>query len=231
MQKRSARFFLVAPALALVWVTALAQQYPTKPIRVVVGGSPDAVPRILGPKLTESWGQQVIVDQRGGGGGTIAAEIVARAPADGHTLLLSTATHMMSVNFYKVSYNMARDFAPVTQLAYTTFVLSVHPSLPARSVKELMNYEKSGKFTRREKIALRYADAILYDPAQADDKLWADLHAEFNEPELVELGYWVGFTFGGQRWLKTLSTKQGEFAAFLEKKNKSKAQMNADARR
>ena len=83
---------------------------------------------------------------------------------------------------------------------------------------ELMNYEKSGKFTRREKIALRYADAILYDPAQADDKLWADLHAEFTEPELVELGYWVGFTFGGQRWLKTLSTKQGEFVAFLEKK-------------
>ena len=78
-----------------------------------------------------------------------------------------------------------------------------------------MRYEKSAKFTQREKLALRYADAIMYDPAQADDKLWAELHAEFSEPELVELGYWIGFTFGGQRWLKTLSTKQGEFEAHL----------------
>ena len=83
---------------------------------------------------------------------------------------------------------------------------------------ELMRYEQSEKFTRREKIALRYADAIMYDPAQADDALWRDLHAEFSEPELVELGYWVGFTFGGQRWLKTLGTRQGEFAATLAKK-------------
>ena len=78
-----------------------------------------------------------------------------------------------------------------------------------------MNYEKSARFTGREKIALRYADAILYDPARADDALWRQLHGEFTEPELVELGYWIGFTFGGQRWLKTLATKQGEFEAFL----------------
>jgi alkylhydroperoxidase family enzyme len=82
---------------------------------------------------------------------------------------------------------------------------------------ELLRYEKSSRFTRREKLALRYADAIMYDPAQADDEMWSDLHAEFSPPELVEIGYWIGFTFGGQRWLKTLSTRQGEFAAFLEK--------------
>ena len=81
-----------------------------------------------------------------------------------------------------------------------------------------MQYEKSERFTRREKVALRYADAIMYDPAQADDALWTDLHIEFTEPELVELGYWIGFTFGGQRWLKTLSTKQGELEASLKKK-------------
>jgi alkylhydroperoxidase family enzyme len=81
---------------------------------------------------------------------------------------------------------------------------------------ELMQYGKSEKFTPREKLALRYADAIMYDPAQADDKLWAELHAEFSEPQLVELGYWVGFTFGGQRWLKTLSTRQGELEASLK---------------
>ncbi len=80
---------------------------------------------------------------------------------------------------------------------------------------ELMQYEKSEKFSRREKIALRYADAIMYDPNQADDALWTALHAEFSEPQLVELGYWVGFTFGGQRWLKTLSAKQGELAAVM----------------
>lgn len=81
---------------------------------------------------------------------------------------------------------------------------------------ELMQYEKSGKFTRREKLALQYADAIMYDPAQANDVMWTDLHAEFSEPQLVELGYWIGFTFGGQRWLKTLATRQGELAAFLD---------------
>jgi len=83
-------------------------------------------------------------------------------------------------------------------------------------MSEIMNYEKSAKFTQREKRALRYADAIMYEPAQADDAMWVDLHAEFTEPELVELGYWVGFTFGGQRWLKTLSAKQGELDAFLK---------------
>ena len=76
-----------------------------------------------------------------------------------------------------------------------------------------MRYEQSSRFTAREKLALRYADTIMYDPAQADDALWTALHAEFTEPELVELGYWIGFTFGGQRWLKTLSALQGEFAA------------------
>jgi len=82
-----------------------------------------------------------------------------------------------------------------------------------------MNYEKSARFTPREKLALRYADAIIYDPAQANDAMWAALHAEFTEPQLVELGYWIGFTFGGQRWLKTLSTKQGEFAESLRRRD------------
>ena len=81
-----------------------------------------------------------------------------------------------------------------------------------------MNYEKSARFTEREKIALRYADAIMYNPDQADDALWAQLKGEFTEPELVELGYWIGFTFGGQRWLKTLQTRQGEFAEFLARR-------------
>lgn len=87
---------------------------------------------------------------------------------------------------------------------------------------ELMNYEKSARFTAREKLALRYADAIMYDPKQAGDALWQSLHREFSEPELVELGYWIGFTFGGQRWLKTLNTRQGEFDAYLHDLSKAK---------
>jgi len=83
---------------------------------------------------------------------------------------------------------------------------------------ELLKYEQSEKFTNREKIALRYADAIMYDPNQADDALWAQLKSEFSESEIVEIGYWIGFTFGGQRWLKTLSAKQGEFNAFLKQR-------------
>jgi len=85
-------------------------------------------------------------------------------------------------------------------------------------MSELIQYERSSRFSEREKVALRYADAIMYDPAQADDELWQALHREFSEPELVELGYWIGFTFGGQRWLKTLNTAQGEFAASLKAK-------------
>jgi alkylhydroperoxidase family enzyme len=83
-------------------------------------------------------------------------------------------------------------------------------------MSELMRYEQSARFTAREKIALRYADAIMYDPNQADDALWAQLKSEFSEPEIVEIGYWIGFTFGGQRWLKTLAAKQGEFEASVQ---------------
>ncbi len=142
MTPTSTGWLPIALTIALSWTTANAQQYPVKPIRVVVAGSPDAVPRILGAKITEHWGQQVIVDQRGGAGGTIGAEIVARAPADGYTLLLCTSSHMMNPNFYEVSYDMAKDFAPVTEVASASFVLAVHPSLPVKSVPELIALAK-----------------------------------------------------------------------------------------
>jgi alkylhydroperoxidase family enzyme len=87
-------------------------------------------------------------------------------------------------------------------------------------MSEILQHQKSDKFTHREKLALRYADAIMYDPAQADDAMWAELHKEFTEPQLVELGYWIGFTFGGQRWLHTLDTKQGEMEALLKESRK-----------
>lgn len=78
------------------------------------------------------------------------------------------------------------------------------------AMNALVNYATSDAYTSREKLALRYADAVMWDPASADEDLWNELRAEFAEPELVELGYWIGFTFGGQRWIKTLGATQGE---------------------
>jgi alkylhydroperoxidase family enzyme len=82
-------------------------------------------------------------------------------------------------------------------------------------LKELLEYAGSDRFTQREKVALRYTEAILWNPKLADDSLWSDLHEEFTEPQIVEIGFWAGFTSGGQRWLHTLHTKQGELADYM----------------
>jgi tripartite-type tricarboxylate transporter receptor subunit TctC len=128
---------------AMAAAPALAQQYPVKPIRFVTGGGPDAMARILGPKFTAAWGQQVVVEERGGGGGMISAETVARASPDGYTLLLATGTHTINPNFFKLSYDMTRDFAPVTLLGTIPFVLSVHPAVPATTVDELVKLARA----------------------------------------------------------------------------------------
>lgn len=115
-----------------------AANFPNKPIRWVTGGGPDAMARILGQKFTEAWGQQIVVEERGGGGGMMSAELVSRATPDGYTLLLATGTHTISPNYFKTSHHMERDFAPVSLLGVITFILSVHPSLPVKSVDELL---------------------------------------------------------------------------------------------
>ncbi len=86
---------------------------------------------------------------------------------------------------------------------------------PNHRFSEIKNFEDSDKYTEREKTALRYADAILWNPDLAGDDLWEQLYAHFTEPEIVELGYWIGFTSGGQRWLHTLETRQGELTAAI----------------
>lgn len=91
-------------------------------------------------------------------------------------------------------------------------------------MSEVTRYEDSERFTPREKLALTYADAIIWAPDRADDALWERLHAEFTEPQLVEIGYWIGFISGGQRWLMTLKTKKGDLAAVLAAKQGEKAQ-------
>ena len=149
---------LVLLGVALAPVMAAAQDYPAKPIRFIVGPGPDVLARIVGQKLTEAWGQQVLVDQRPGAGGIIAADSVAKSPADGYTLLLSTGTYTTIPSLYtKVPYDFVRDFQPVTLLATLPFLLVAHPSVPAKNVQELvqlararpgqLNYASSGNGT------------------------------------------------------------------------------------
>jgi len=116
--------------------------WPSRPVRIVValaaGGGVDATARILAQKLTEGWGQQVVVENRPGAGGTIAAEAVARAPADGYTLLVHSVGHSITPSLYKLAYDPIADFAPVTMIVAAPNVLAVHPSVPVRSIKELV---------------------------------------------------------------------------------------------
>ena len=132
-----------ALVLAASAAGALAQTYPSKPIRWVTGGGPDAMARILGQRFAEAWGQQVVVEERGGGGGMLSGEAVARAAPDGYTLLLATGTHTINPNFFKLTYDMVRDFTPVTLIATIPFVLTVHPSLPVKTVNDLVKLAKA----------------------------------------------------------------------------------------
>jgi tripartite-type tricarboxylate transporter receptor subunit TctC len=132
--------FLLCCALAAV---AGAQQYPSKPIRIVVpftpGSASDILSRLIGPKLTENWGQQVVVDDRPSAGGTVAGEIVARATPDGHTLMLTSSAFAGSAALYaKLPYDSVKDFSGVSQVAETALVLVVAPSLGVKSAKDLI---------------------------------------------------------------------------------------------
>ena len=146
------RYFLAAiPCAALLMPAAtgtVAQQYPTKPIRILVGfaagGPSDVAARTIGQKLTEKWGQQVIVDIRPGAGGNIATEIAAKAPADGYTLLEPAFAHAVNPVLYpKLPFDALKDFAPILLFASIANLLVVHPSIPVHSVKELIAFAKA----------------------------------------------------------------------------------------
>ena len=129
--------------------TASAQSYPTKPVRIVVnfapGGGTDIVARMMAAEFTKTLGQQVIVENRAGGNGNIGADAVAKAPPDGHTLLVATnAAIVINPHLYKkLSYDPLKDLAPVSQIATLPFVLVTHPSVPARSVRDLIALAKA----------------------------------------------------------------------------------------
>ena len=130
--------------VALCWAVGASAQFPNKPIRMVVpfpaGGPTDIVARTVGQKLAEALGQPVIIDNRGGAGGVLGTEMVVKSPADGYTLLVGTISGLaVAMSLYpNHSYETLRDLAPITQAVTVTNIVVVHPSIPARSVKELL---------------------------------------------------------------------------------------------
>lgn len=156
---------VVAPILLVCASHALGQPYPQKPVRLIVadaaGGAPDQLGRILAEKLSESLGEQVIVDNRPGASGALGADIAARSAPDGYTLLLTTtAIYAILPNLRKnLNYDPVRDFAPVSRIATASNVLVVNASLPVRSMSELLD------LARRKPGALNYASAGVGSPA------------------------------------------------------------------
>lgn len=127
---------------------AIAQAYPTKPVRVVIafppGGSNDVVGRIVFQKMSEMMGRTFVIENRGGAAGTIASESVAKSPADGYTVMVQSATHVANAHLYKtLPYDVLKDFIGVTTLARQVGILVVHPSMPVKSVKEFIALAKS----------------------------------------------------------------------------------------
>jgi tripartite-type tricarboxylate transporter receptor subunit TctC len=141
------RALMFAAMAAYGMSQAGAQGYPAKPIRIIVpftaGGSSDIAARVIGQKFTESWGQQVIVENRPGAGAVTGTDLVAKSPPDGYTLLLQTIAFAIIPSLRKLPYDAVKDFAPVTQISALPLVLVVHPSLPVKNIKALVALAKS----------------------------------------------------------------------------------------
>ena len=149
IRQRAIRVWSCAVLLALTSLAA-AQSYPTKPIRLVLpvapGGGADLIARTVSQKVGDALGQQFLIDNRGGAGGNIAAEIVAKAEPDGHTLVMVLSSHTINLSLYKkLNYDPVKDFAPISLLATSPFLLVVHPSLPVRNVKEFIALSRTTK--------------------------------------------------------------------------------------
>ena len=138
----------VVAAVLLAPVSALAQAYPAKPVRVIVvfppGGSNDVVARIVFGKMNELMNQTFVIDNRGGGAGSLGASVVAQSPADGYTLMVHSTTHVANAHVFgkKLPYDTMRAFTGITPLARQVAIAVVHPSLPVRSIKELIDLAK-----------------------------------------------------------------------------------------
>lgn len=181
-------------ALSAVPAFAQAQAYPNKPIRLIVpfapGGTTDVLARLVGQRLTNAWGQPVVVENRAGAGATLGAEMVAKAPADGYTLLMGAAHHTIAQNVYsKLNYHFGRDLAPVTVVAMVPNMVVVNANVPARNIQELvalaksqpgkLNYGSAGAGTAHhligEMFKVRSATDIVHVPYKGSGPAVADL--------------------------------------------------------
>ena len=142
----AARFSAIAVA-CFAGLAGAQQAYPSKPIRIISpyppGGTTDILARLIGPKLTEAWGQQVLVDNRPGGNTIIGSDAMVKAAPDGYTLLSILTSHVIVPNLAPTPYDVVRDFAAVATIANTQLVLVVHPSVPAKDVQSLIALAKS----------------------------------------------------------------------------------------
>ena len=169
--------------------TGSGQAYPVRPIRVIVGPGPDIVARIMGQKFTEAWGQQVVIDPRPAAGGAIAADAVATAAPDGYTLLLSSASYPINAALQIGATDVIKDFSAVALAASAPFILMVHPSLPVKSMRELIalararpgqiNYASSGNGTPPHLAAEMFKSAagvsIVHVPYKGAGQAMIDL--------------------------------------------------------
>lgn len=200
-------FFLASLVLVAILLlshvgAAFAQSYPHKPIRCIVpyppGGVVDFHARIIGQKLSESWGQQVVIDNRGGAGATLGTALAAKAAPDGYTFLVVSPSHAINATLYKkLTFHTEKDFAPVTQLTSAPLILVVHPSVPAKSTKELivlakskpgqLNYASSGSGTSTHLAAVLFTTMagvdIVHIPYKGGGPATTDLlagHVQMN---------------------------------------------------
>ncbi|BCX50427.1 MULTISPECIES: Bug family tripartite tricarboxylate transporter substrate binding protein [Comamonas] len=195
--KRTFRIkFLPAIAVAAVLSStgAIAQSFPSKPITLIVpfpaGGTTDVLARTLGERLSRSWGQPVIVDNRPGVGATLGASMVAKSKADGYTLLIGAVHHTIATSVYpKLTYDFQKDFAPITVIAMVPNVLAVNPRVPAKNVAELvalakaqpgkLSYGSNGNGTAQHLIGTQFGNMtgaqILHVPYKGSGPLATDL--------------------------------------------------------
>jgi tripartite-type tricarboxylate transporter receptor subunit TctC len=178
MDRRVSRLLLTLLLLAMFVAptSGWAQGYPNRPVRLIVpfpaGGPADALGRVLADQLNKMWGQPVIIENRGGAGGNLGAEVVARSAPDGYTLLLNASSHVINASLYeKLPYDPIKDFTPVSEVASYMLVLVVHPSVPATSVNEFVAFAQS------KQDGLSVANAGLGTPTHLAAVLFAQAAA------------------------------------------------------
>jgi len=194
---RACTRMLVAGLLVFAGVAG-AQEFPAKPVRVVVpfpaGGTTDIIGRIVGQRLTKDWKHQVVIDNRPGGGANIGAEVAMRSPADGYTLFMASTAHSINATLYpKLAYDPLKDFSPISIMADTAQVLVVHPSVPVKDVRQLitllkrrpgeMNYSSAGNGSQphltAEMFGMLTGTRMTHVPYKGGPQAMTDLMAGF----------------------------------------------------